>query len=134
VITDEISLPMKGAAHLTVVTFVPFPAFGAPMPHDCGCKCAGAEGTRMAAMMIGLVCRPGFEFEVAGPVVAPVPIFVMDVKRMRNRAVRICPHDPMKTDAIALKILAAQVVTAALKLLSGCRKDFDHWIRCVTAS
>jgi hypothetical protein len=90
-------------------------------------------------VMVARVRAMGQQDEVAGLIVSAVLVVMVDIEAIRDRAAVVSfPDHAMKPNAIALKILATEVVADAHELLNGPRNDLDaHDFRsmlCDTAS
>lgn len=112
---------MQFVGVLGVVLLVPGAAIIGGMPGLCGFHGLFGDATLVAELMVLNVIGSGQKIEISGGIVCSDPILVMDMESVRDgTAVGVRPNKPVKADAAALEILAAQVVASAKKLLARC--------------
>lgn len=123
---------------LLVVSLVPSPTLGAPVPLG-----SSLASDLWKALLSGVSVPTGVlagqdQLEVGQGIVEAVAVAMVDVGALWDSTVRSAPDSAVQADAITLEIKATQVEAAALKLLTGWRKDDRvHRVtsmRCDTAS
>ena len=102
-----------------IMPLVPLPALVASVPVLGRFACIWGWRSTVAHVVMPHVFCLGDDLQVFGLIVASVMVFVVNVPSVRDLpAIEIRPNNSMQADAVALEIIAAQVVAATLIFLS----------------
>lgn len=120
----DLNLRMQLVAVRLVVPFVPLRSVLGGMPAP-GCLDGFRRNTSlMPRVVMGHVIAGKPKLQIAWRVVGLVVVSMVDVVASRRLpTIGRSPHHSMKADTISLKVLAAEIVPRACKLLAGARDD-----------